>query len=57
MSRLSQFIWFMNAEDAPTEEDGLNIYTDIEITDDLLVMRNEYQLNLKNKNDQIRLFV
>lgn len=47
----------MNAEDAPTEEDGLNIYTDIEITDDLLVMRNEYQLNLKNKNDQIRLFV
>jgi hypothetical protein len=47
----------MNAEDPPTEEDGLNIYTDIEITDDLLVMRNEYQLNLKNKNDQIRLFV
>ena len=52
MSRVSQFIEYINNRYEPTAEDKLGKYTDITIDKNMKKARKKHQKNLKN--EQIR---
>ena len=43
MSRLSQFFWYINAEDHPTRLEQRHHYTDLDITPALKKIRRDYR--------------
>ena len=49
MSRLSQYIAFLNAEKAPTEEEMRYYYTDLEKTPELMEARRKYRGEIKKQ--------
>ena len=49
MSRLSQYIAFINAEKAPSGLDMKHYYFNIEKTSQLMQIRKEHQKKLKSK--------
>ena len=49
MSKLSQYISFINAKAAPTRDDMTFYYTSIEKTPELMIIRRKYQSELKKQ--------
>ena len=47
MGRLSQLIYYLNAEEPPTDEELKTVYTHLDITDELKKYRQEYRHMLK----------
>jgi hypothetical protein len=56
MGRLSQIIWYMNAEKHPTELEKLHLYTHLEITESLKKERAKYLRLKKSLSKQQNLF-
>lgn len=48
MSKLTQYVAFMNSKELPTYFERINKYSDIRITKEMVKSRTEYQKSLKN---------
>ena len=56
MGRASQFFWYINMPEAPTEMEKRHIFTSLDITDDIKKIRMQYRRDLKKEDEQIELF-
>jgi len=58
MGRLTQIINYLNAEETPLQDELKNVYTHLDITDELKKYRKEYRRMLKtlSKDDQTKLW-
>jgi len=52
MGSLSQFFWYINAEEAPTEFQLLLHYTHISITPELKKLRRDHQNQLRRNEKE-----